>query len=76
MTAGEEDALQDAIIDWAGKNEIGRGGIYEAGKLAVGKAEKHLQPILHPFSEGMLNEMGESAQEGALRKHAVETLVA
>lgn len=74
VTVGEEESLRDAVIDWAGKYRVGMGESEEAVRLVIGKKETHLHTILAPYSEEQLNEMGEKAQEGALRKYVVETL--
>lgn len=73
-TTGEEESLRDAVIDWAGKYREGMGGTEDAVRLVIGKNETHLHPILSPYSEEKLDEMGEKASEAALRKYVVETL--
>ena len=74
VTVGEEESMRDAVIDWAGKYREGMGGTQEAVRLAIGNKETHIHPILTPYSEEKLNEVGEKASEGAVRKYVVETL--
>ena len=74
VTVGEEESLRDAIVDWAGKYRAGMGGTEESVRLVIGEKETHLHPILTPYSEEKLDEMGERIQEGALRKYMVEKL--
>ena len=79
-TAGEEEALRDSIVDWAGKYREGvEGGgrkttAGEVVKLVIGEKETHIMPVLAPYEEKKLDELGEKATEGAIRNFIKETL--
>ena len=71
-TAGEQEALVDAISDWARKYEQGAG----KNKIwyVIGEKEIHDQP-LKCMPESKLIELGEKSQEGVIRLWIKQKLV-
>ncbi|KIX10664.1 uncharacterized protein Z518_01748 [Rhinocladiella mackenziei CBS 650.93] len=63
-TAGEQEALRDAIISWADKFKEGRGD--DVLKLVKGTREVHDAPLT-PKSDGELDKLGDACQEAAIR---------
>lgn len=80
-TAGGEEILRDAIIDWAGKYREGmekgngkKNKSREVVKLVVGEKEIHIMPVLGPYEEAKLDELGEKSTEGAIKAFITEKI--
>ncbi|KIW10943.1 hypothetical protein PV08_10242 [Exophiala spinifera] len=71
MTAGDQEALRDAIVSLANKIKQGVGS--DVVKLVVGKNEIHDAPLT-PLAENELEKRGDQSQEGAIRLWLKERL--
>lgn len=77
-SAGEYEALRGGIEEWVERFREGMGGAKDGEQVlrfVVGEKEIHIAPVMSPYGEERLDELGGRVQEGALRQYIRETLV-